>query len=192
LARLIREKDGRAWAGCVATATGQVMKYWEHPNTYTWSAMPLTSGSSETSALLAEIGDEVNMDYDCNSSSASTSAARNALVNDFDYSSSAAYVVADGTTIVLQIDNEWPVIMRGSGSGGGHAWVCDGYRRNRHIQIHNPGTPYEYETSFITDFYLYMNWGWGGYCDGWFLYNLYNPNGSNYSSNTYIIKNIHP
>jgi hypothetical protein len=149
---------GRVWTGCVATATAQVMRYWEHPSSYTWSAMPNTSGSDETSRLMRDIGNAVDMDYGCSGSSASTEDARDALVDDFGYSSSAQYVYVHSDVVVTQLNYHYPLIMRGEGSGG-HAFVCEGYKRNRHIQIHNPGTYYEYETSIISDFYLYMNWG---------------------------------
>ena len=84
--------------------------------------------------------------------------------------------------------------MRGNSPDGGtgHAWVCDGYRRNINIVIHNPGTVYEYESSFVSDFYLRMNWGWSGrYNTAWFLYGVYTPGSSNYSSNSKMLINIH-
>ncbi len=150
----------RVWAGCVATATAQVMRYWQHPSSYTWSAMPNNSGSNETSRLMKDIGDAVDMNYDCSGSGASTEDARDALVNEFGYSSGAQYVYVHSDVVVTQLNYHYPLIMRGEGSGG-HAFVCEGYRRNRHIVIHNPGTYYEYETSIISDFYLWMNWDGG-------------------------------
>jgi hypothetical protein len=131
------------------------------------------------------------MSYSCSASSASTEDVVDVLVDEFNYSSNASYVYLCGSTIVAQLNNNWPILMRGSGSGG-HAWVCDGYRRNRHIHIHNPGTYYEYETSTISDFYLSMNWGWGGNNNGWFLYNDFTPGNHNYNSNRKMIINIHP
>ncbi|WP_409014644.1 C10 family peptidase [Emticicia sp. 21SJ11W-3] len=47
--------NGRAWAGCVATAMGQIMKYNQKPSTWNWSAMPNTPGSVTTSLLLKDI-----------------------------------------------------------------------------------------------------------------------------------------
>jgi hypothetical protein len=182
---------GRVWAGCVATATAQVMRYWEHPSSYSWSAMPNGSGSNETSRLMRDIGDAVDMNYGCNGSGASTEDARDALVYEFGYSSSAEYVHVHSDVVVTQLNYNYPLIMRGEGSGG-HAFVCEGYKRTRHIQIHNPGTYYEYETSFISGFYLYMNWGWGGWLDGWFLFNDMTPGSHNYNSDRRMIINVHP
>lgn len=49
-----------------------------------------------------------------------------------------------------------PVIYSGSGDGGGHCFVCDGYRwQDAH--------------------YFHFNWGWGGSSDGWFLTSLLSP-----------------
>ena len=64
-----------------------------------------------------------------------------------------------------------PVYMRGGVKkywlgiipyyGGGHAWVCDGYRR------------YRYPT--LSYLYLQMNWGWNNTSNGWFAFNNFNP-----------------
>lgn len=183
---------GRVWTGCVATATAQVMRYWEHPNTYTWSSMPNNSGSAETSRLMRDIGNAVNMSYGCDGSSAYTSDARDALVNTFGYSGYASYVTYNTSTLVTQLNASWPVILRGQGTGG-HAWVCDGYRRNRYISIHNPGTYYEYETYTFSPLYLWMNWGWGPFGgNGWFLYDDFTPGANNFNTDRKMIINIHP
>ena len=50
-----------------------------------------------------------------------------------------------------------PVILGGSSCGGGHSFVCDGYK-------------YENESD-----YFHINWGWGGTSDGFFLLSLLNP-----------------
>jgi hypothetical protein len=183
---------GRVWTGCVATATAQVMRYWQHPTTYTWSTMPNNTGSAETSRLMRDIGTAVYMSYGCGGSAAYTSDARNALVNTFGYSGSAAYVNYNASTLVTQLNASWPVILRGQGTGG-HAWVCDGYKRNKYISIHNPGTIYEYETYTLSPLYLRMNWGWGQYGgNGWFLYNDFTPGSNNFNTDRKMIINIHP
>lgn len=175
---------GRAWTGCVATALAQVMKYHEYPNNYNWSIMPNNIGSTETSILMRDIGYAVNMDYGCDGSGASMEDAKNALKNNFDYSNGVRLINYD-TEILWQQLQLWsnPVIL----SGGTHAWVCDGYKRYQHAQIHNPGTYYEYTTYFYSQFYLHMNWGWGGAYNTWYLYNDFTPGTSNYNSNKKMI-----
>lgn len=183
--------NGRAWTGCVATAVAQVMKYWEHPSTFNWSQMPNTTGSQETSVLMRDIGDAVNMQYGCEASGASTSDAVGALIQNYGYSSNVSYVDYVEATAINKIKQGWPIILRGDGTGG-HAWVTDGYKRNKITTIHNPGTVYEYETSSYSSTYLSMNWGWGGNSNGWFLNDDFTPGGSDYSNNNKMIINIHP
>lgn len=185
---------GRVWTGCTATATAQVMRYWEYPNSYNWSLMPNTSGSNETSILLRDIGSAVKMDYGCDGSGAYLIDARTALVNNFGYSSNASYVDYNTNTVVEKLDEGWPIIMEGydSSISYGHAWVCDGYRRNRYIAIHNPNTNNEYETYTFSPLYLSMNWGWGGISDAWYLYNNFTPESLDFSYNNKMIINIHP
>lgn len=72
-----------------------------------------------------------------------------------------------------------PVIYSGSGNGGGHCFVCDGYR------WHDGN-------------YFHFNWGWDGMADGWFLTSMLSPGslgtgggtGGGYSSNQSIITHI--
>jgi len=184
---------GGAVAGCVATAMAQIMKYWEYPphgidsNTYTdnpygtlfadfdttyynWAAMPLkdTSTNLPVATLSYDCGVSVNMSY---SASASNSyvisgdypiCAQTAFVRYFGYSSAIsglyrnAYI--DATWISLlenELTNGRPILYVGYGNQGGHAWVCDGY---------NGATG---------DFH--MNWGWGGYENGYYNLNSLNP-----------------
>lgn len=161
--------EGKALTGCVATAMAQVMRYWEYPNNYNWSVMPnqidlldpLTSSTLEIAKLMNDIGDAVGATYTCSLTNAYTSVAKDVLVNTFGYANYASYITFNMNTIVqeLGVFNR-PVILRGEEPTGGHAWVCDGYQRIKYISIHNPNTPYEYETYTFSDYYLHMNWGW--------------------------------
>ena len=167
------------------------MKFWGHPNSYTWSSMPNSIGSSETARLLSDIGEDVDAVYSCTLTTAYLSDARNALVNDYGYSSSAIYQTYNSTTVEDQIDNGWPVALRGENSSGvGHAWVCDGYLIEKHITIHNPGTIYEYETYTYTH-YLGMNWGWYGSSNGWYISTVFSVGSYNLNYGKSMLINIH-
>lgn|GEM_PF-872979 len=197
--------SGTSPTGCVATAMAQVMRYHQHPNSYNWSIMPnqivwnetLNTSTHEVAKLMEDAGQSVNMQYNCVESSAHTSDARNALVNTFGYSNYASYVNFN-TDIIVQQLGMWnqPVILRGQDpSVGGHAWVCDGYRRLRYTTIHNPGTYYEYETYTYSDFYLHMNWGWNDSFNAdnnWFFHGTPNVGWANFSTGYKMIINIHP
>ena len=197
--------NARTIVGCAATAMAQVMKYWNHPTTgvgshtythstlgtisanfgattYNWSNMPnsLTSSSSTTQknavALLCfHCGVAVNMNYGVSASGASSTAVGNALRNYFKYDCRNAYL-SDYTTsdwIALlknELDNNRPIIYVGTGSGG-HAFIFDGY--NNSNQFH-------------------VNWGWAGYCDGYFAIGSLNPGGHNYNSNNMAVIGLEP
>ena len=107
---------GHVWAGCVATAIGQIMNYWGYPSngqgshtytpngypeqtanfgatSYEWSLMPnaLTASSTSTqinavATLLYHIGVASDMNYGASGSGAYDSDAADALVNYFKYS----------------------------------------------------------------------------------------------------------
>ena len=65
-----------------------------------------------------------------------------------------------------------PVLFRGSGSDGGHAFICDGY---------NPASGL-----------FHFNWGWGGKYDGWFALSALTPSHYEFSTNKKAVVNIQP
>lgn len=189
---------GHTYTGCVATAMAQVMKYWNYPQsgtgkltyfwgswdtinlaetTYQWDLMPnefrFNSTAEEKEAvatLMFHVGVSINMDYGYDASGTQTEYTVDALRYNFGYRNGVNYKQRDnGATsaesfehyygndtiwcrmLIEELDMHRPIIYSGHSSEAGHAWVCDGYR------IDSDGS-----TKF------HMNWGWGGYHDGWF------------------------
>lgn len=107
--------------GCVATAMAQIMRFHQHPNTFNWSIMPnnpawgsSSTGSLEVATLMSDIGGNVNMEYTPSSSGADSEDARNALVNNYGYSSSASYSPYNFSTVKQEIKMyNRPVYMDG-------------------------------------------------------------------------------
>ena len=150
-------------AGCVAVALGQVMYYWNAPllvkeleQQFDWCNMTdmLMYSSSEEDQqhkeaiahLLKDCGHATNTTYTCDGSSSTLEEARDALVNRYGYSSNAhhskkKYYTTEEWKTKLKKHINWgfPVIYRGTGENGGHAFVCDAYNNNG---------------------YFYFNWGW--------------------------------
>jgi hypothetical protein len=180
--------NGRAPAGCVATAMAQIMKYYEHPNNYDWGNMPNDEGSNEISQLMVDIGDAVDMDYDCDGSGAYMNDVPSAF-NEFGYNN-AKFSEYKHSTVKQQLKWEKPVILGGfrekkcflwwCSYKGGHAWVTDGYRSSYYCET---GTSY---------LYLHMNWGWSGSKDNWYAYNNWNPGDRSYNHKKEMIYNINP
>ena len=176
----------RALTGCGATATAIIMRYhqWplgtqkgvsvhplasEHPewrceplnysSGYNWNSMPLTvtgNNAPEIAKLMWHIGANINMVYTRNESSSSVSDAAMALKNVFDYSLTTRAVRRDFYSdvewerlLINELDAGRPVLYRGNTKeNAGHLFVCDGYDSNHYFSI---------------------NWGWSGYCNGYFL-----------------------
>lgn len=206
--------SGHAVAGCTAIATAQVMKYWNHPatgygsmtyyhddygyldadfgsTTYQWNDMPnsLSGGSSSTevnavATLVYHVGVAVNMNYGANGSGAATIAygnlsrpsAENALKHNFKYKSSLRAVhrcdyapeVFD-SILCVELDNSRPIIFSGYDYDAGHAFVLDGYDGYGNFHV---------------------NWGWGGYCDGYYAIGALNPSPGGTGGNTSGTYNI--
>lgn len=191
--------------GCVATAMSQVMKFYEWPAAikadipgyqmnYTiggevkpvtvnpiaagtkldWANMLNAYSGTETDEQAAAVADlmlaagaSVEMQYkdEYNGGSGAANARiPGALQKYFDYSMGTQFVQRKDYTldqwneiIYAEIKAGRPVISGGQSTGGGHAFVVDGYS---------------------SDDLFHINWGWGGYCDGYFLLSVVNPGGT--------------
>lgn len=182
----------RSVTGCVATAMAQVMMYHQYPKalkatikayttkskgigipeissgaTYDWDKMlPDYSQSDYTSAqadavakLMYHCGAAVKMDYGPSSGANVTPAI---LATYFGYDADLMQDLTR-TCFSLQqwmtlIDNELkakrPILYSGQSSDGGHEFVCDGSDGKGLYHI---------------------NWGWGGYQDGYFDLTILQP-----------------
>ena len=131
-----------------------------------WGNMVPKYTGSETDAqnqavaeLMLLCGTAVQMNYTANSSAASTSYVADAWVNYLDYDAATIYEdrsnyrqAAWNQKVYDELAARRPVLYSGQSSGGGHAFVIDGYDG---------------------DDYFHVNWGWGGWCnDGSFLLSI--------------------
>lgn len=138
---------------------------------FNWSNMTPYYTSSSTDAenaavatLMSACGASVQMNYadDANGgSSASTSKVADALKTYFDYNGTAQNLGRDRFSYAQWIDIIYtelaakrPVLIGGQSTGGGHAFVCDG---------------------FDEDDLFHINWGWGGMSDGYFRISVLAP-----------------
>lgn len=140
---------------------------------YNWDNMPdvLNGENLAVATLMYHCGVSVEMSYSGNSSGAYVTEAGSpiehctefALKKYFGYPASLDGVWRDdysgeSWTQILkdELNSGRPVTYAGIGSGGGHAFVCDGYDEN--------------------DFF-HFNWGWGGFYDGYFAIDALDPSG---------------
>lgn len=181
----------RCATGCAATAMAQIMKFhnwpeqgvghysYEHQSfgtissnfsehIYDWTNMIDRYNNGEYSnvqadavaLLMKDCGVSLNMNYGP-VSGASIYSYTPAFKNYFRYSSRtvnrSGCETAEFTKIITdELQEGRPIIYCGTGEDGGHAFVVDGYD---------------------TNYFLHVNWGWGGYSDGYFDMNYMDPTG---------------
>jgi hypothetical protein len=181
----------RCATGCAATAMAQIMKFhnwpeqgvghysYEHQSfgtissnfsehVYDWTNMIDRYNNGEYSSeqadavalLMKDCGVSLNMNYGP-VSGASIYSYYPAFKNYFRYSSRtvnrSGCETAEFTKIITdELQEGRPIIYCGTGEDGGHAFVVDGYD---------------------TNYFLHVNWGWGGYSDGYFDMNYMDPTG---------------
>ncbi|MDE6694199.1 MAG: C10 family peptidase, partial [Bacteroidales bacterium] len=146
-------------------------------STYDWENM-LCSYSQSSNAtqkkaiatLMRDIGYACSMEYAYDGSGAYDEDALDGMIKHMDYNAKASYEMRNEGKKIYYTDSQWYALVKGeldkgrplyySGAdtdpyGGGHAFVCDGYR---------------------TDNYFHFNWGWSGDCDGWYTLENLEPN----------------
>ena len=174
--------------GCVATAGAIVMKHHGYPakgtgsHSYTWNGKTLTAnfehdydwasmpakydGTNDAAfdgvaRLMSDLGVAVEMQYAKNGSGAYIGNMISALQKYFGYSkltylASVDDMEAEAWNAKLrgEIDANRPILYSASdASAGGHSFIIDGYK----------------DESFS------VNWGWGGYCNGFYQIGALNP-----------------
>ena len=179
-----------AYAGCVIIAMAQVMKYYQYPTNYDWASMPSNYATTTTASFIKDIHNAINNvysnepSYTCSGTGVSSSADMGkVLKTQFNYHV-ANMEDYDYITVRNNLNSNKPVILAGSGSTGGHMWVCDGYTYSEYF--------FDDCTGFTTYTYFHMNWGWHGSFDGYFAFNNFNPRNTNFNSNKKMIYDITP
>ena len=124
-------------------------------NTRNWSF----EQKEAVSQLIHDCGVAVHMDYTSEGSGAGATGAINAFKENMSYNRNAELITKSSYTndewfakLKNEIDNGRVAYYSGHGSGGGHAFVCDGY---------------DTEGSKVR-----INWGWSGYGNGFFTIDL--------------------
>lgn len=174
--------------GCVATAGAIVMKHHGYPakgtgsHSYTWNGQTLTANFGHTydwasmpakydgtndaafdgvARLMADLGVAVEMNYAKDGSGSYIGDLVTALQKYYGYSKLSHLMAIEDVgaeawngRLREEIDANRPVLYAASDpSGSGHAFVIDGYK----------------DESFS------VNWGWGGYCNGFYQIGALNP-----------------
>ena len=112
-----------------------------------------TKQEDAVALLMNDVGIATNMQYTDRASSTQSYMAERALRNYFDYDAALVTRANEGVDNFIEIvkkelRNGFPLYISGdSRSGGGHAWVCDG---------------------FDEDDKFHMNFGWNGQADGYY------------------------
>ncbi|HHA19141.1 MAG TPA: hypothetical protein ENK70_05490, partial [Methylophaga sp.] len=178
-----------AKVGCKPLAVATIMRYHEHPTSFSWSSMPYTSGNSITAAFLADIHDKIH-DYDswqpyyeCGGTAVEADMGW-ILKNRYGYTSATETSFNDNGIKNNIIYNRPVVLMGLDQTYGGHAWVCTGYREYVH---------YSADCDVWTSMHYYMVWGAVDPADdGWYAYGSFNPSIYHYNTDLEMIYNIIP
>ena len=185
---------GRTYAGCVATAMSQVMKYWNHPlqgtgshtnynsgfgalsanfgaTTYDWDNMPLRLRSSSpqveieaVALLMYQCGIAVDMHYAIDGSGAYSNDVPERIRQYFGYSNQAVMRSRDSYSYA-----EWAQMLKESFDMGWPVYYSGHSSEGGHAFVCD---------GYNDDDFFYFNWGWSGSGDGFFDFDQIEYNSS--------------
>jgi len=197
---------GRAYAGCVATAMGQLMYYHRWPiigtgaytyqhdvygtieadfenTTYDWESMPnsITRPNKAIAELLFHMGVAVDMRYGPNGSGMWNHSAARSMRNYFKYGPETEYIFRDSTTLA------WDSILVANLDNKKPLYYA-GWTQNLQDSSGH---------AFICDGYqgldyYHFDWGWGGAFNGYFYLHQLTPGGANFNFRQEVIKDVYP
>lgn len=209
---------GTSVTGCVATATAQVMKYWNWPatgtgihsysssccgtlsanfgsTTYAWSSMPnnVTSPNAAVAKLMSHVGISVDMNYTASSSGAYVISSASPVTNCAEYALKTYFnykPTLHGEKRSAYSETAWIALLKGD-LDASHPIVFAGFGSG--------GGHCFVADGYDASNFFHINWGWGGTSDGYFSINALNPGGlgtgggsGGYNSNQQAIIGIQP
>ncbi len=197
---------GHALAGCVATAMGQIMKYYNFPaqgvlshtymhpvygtqtadfgnTTYHWGEMDNSANSSnyiDISLLLYHTGVTLEMNYGTDASGAFSERVPLALTTFFNYDPSTI----DRAYKTDYTETQWKELLEAELISS-HPIYYDGFDES-------DGHAWVCDGWRSGDNMFHMNWGWSGNDDGWYAIGALNPGFSHFNENNTVVIGINP
>lgn len=161
-----------------------------------WDDMPVAPNGTPDNKIDAKpnptiarfmygLGVAFDMNYSQQGSGTTHDKVVPALIRHYGYTKDIKRITAQeagsqwSSIIKRELNARHPVLHGGTGKGGGHSFVCDGY---------------------TTDDLFHFNWGWSGVSNGWYKLNALVPDvlgtgggaGGGYNENRDIVINIAP
>jgi hypothetical protein len=153
--------EGLYYEGVLSADFSDTDYDWDNmKNNYSYSSYTEVEADA-VATLMYHVGVSVEMLYGTTESASSDFFAVEGLVDYFDYKESVSYQdrwkYDDDEWIELlksELNARRPILYSGSGEGGGHSFVCDGYDENDNF---------------------HFNWGWSGVADGYYAIGALSP-----------------
>ncbi|MCF8218985.1 MAG: C10 family peptidase [Bacteroidales bacterium] len=195
---------GHTLVGCVATAMGQIMNYWEYPESgegnathfwgeyytvhfdqanYDWTVIDdyiNNYNQDEIAELNYHAAVSVNMNFGPNASGSSISKAKDALKDHFKYLPTLRFLNRSNYAY-----DEWKTMMQNE------------MLSNRPVLYAGVDSTTQGGHAFVMDgfrdsAYFHFNWGWGGSANGYFHLNNMASGGGNFAMNQRAVIGIMP
>ncbi|QHI70411.1 C10 family peptidase [Tichowtungia aerotolerans] len=200
--------NGLTWAGCVATAMAQVMRYYEYPfrgrysfayederygtqsenfgqHIYNWTNMPnqLTATNLDVCRLIRDCGVAVKMIYGPDSSGSYTRSVLDAMALYFGYSIHANMVVRMASG---EESESWKTMLLNELIAARPVFYAGKQPDNQ------SGHAFVCDGYRASDDTFHFNWGWRGYYNGYYSVNDLSPSSVDYNGRQYMLLGLQP
>jgi len=205
-------QDGRAWAGCVPTAVGQIMNYYRHPlvgtgsysysdtiapglydslsadfgnTTYQWDMMPLEVTERQNDSAVAKLLYHFGVSVDLNYSADGSGMYNHKAA----YSLRTYFHYSPDCQYVFRdtaTHTNWKQLILSHLDEKKPLYYA-GWADTINVSGHAFVCDGYQDTS-----YFHFNWGWGGSSDGYFMLDYLTPGGSDFTLEHELIINFYP
>lgn len=206
-------------AGCEVVAIAQIMSIYKKPssikidfgsNNYnlaldwnaivshktvsTCGAMGTCPGDNQIGLLFRQLGEEIDISYSNTSGSYGHYIADAFIKLGYSIGNKMSY---HSPTVLNSIKQGKSVFMCGEDDNKNiaHAWIIDGYKcvRTTRIESTRPSGSllWTNDTIVSEQYYNHINWGWDGYCNGYFFVSVLEPFSPTFIDNGVEIKNTY-
>lgn len=188
------------WAGCPAVAVGLLCMHHKYPSLFDYNSMPASlpnnyNKQNAISLMFRKIGNKIPYySWGVNGSGAVPNDILTGIKR-LGYTR-ASFRNYDFEIAYNNLNSGNPILLTGyqdQNQQGGHIWFCDGYYEMSWKITKTIKYSGEKKTWYEYSDYIYMNWGWNGYSDGWYECNNWTATsgtGLNYYKSMFV--NLYP
>lgn len=191
---MLNDNKTRAVVGCVPVAVGQMMRFFKYPTYFAWNNMPPTYPTSTTQDFLYQLAEKIDVDYNKDDVGGDRHTSGNSG-NAVNVLKSYGYKVFESSNISPSVPPclASSTMKRPNKKDTGHMYILAGSSTSTTSETvecytfmykERMQSCYTLSSTSSSHTEYYVNWGWGGRYDGYYMHPENTPpSGSEFTAN---------